>query len=68
MRSALCEDVLSVADWTSYVERHTNDYAATIATKCLYQYREPMSPHLAAKLAPDLVCVSLALSDNSSST
>jgi dethiobiotin synthetase/adenosylmethionine--8-amino-7-oxononanoate aminotransferase len=39
----------------SYVERHSGKHAGMIATKNLYQYREPMSPHLAAKLAPDLV-------------
>jgi dethiobiotin synthetase/adenosylmethionine--8-amino-7-oxononanoate aminotransferase len=39
----------------SYVERHTGDLARIIETRNLYQYREPMSPHLAAKLAPDLV-------------
>ena len=39
----------------SYVRRHTGDLADVIATHNLYQYREPMSPHLAAQLAPDLV-------------
>lgn len=34
-----------------FVHRH----ARSVQTKCLYQYREPMSPHLAAQLAPDLV-------------
>nr|XP_019042998.1 dethiobiotin synthase [Kwoniella bestiolae CBS 10118]OCF21928.1 dethiobiotin synthase [Kwoniella bestiolae CBS 10118] len=38
----------------SYVQRHTQPYAHLIDTHNLYQYREPMSPHLAAKLAPDL--------------
>lgn len=37
------------------MERHSGQYASSIATRNLYQYREPMSPHLAAKLAPDLV-------------
>ncbi|WRT66898.1 dethiobiotin synthase [Kwoniella shivajii] len=37
-----------------YVQRHTKPYASMIETHNLYQYREPMSPHLAAKLAPDL--------------
>ncbi|KAK6902678.1 dethiobiotin synthase [Kwoniella mangroviensis CBS 8507] len=38
----------------SYLQRHTKPYAHLIDTHNLYQYREPMSPHLAAKLAPDL--------------
>nr|XP_018264102.1 dethiobiotin synthase [Kwoniella dejecticola CBS 10117]OBR86260.1 dethiobiotin synthase [Kwoniella dejecticola CBS 10117] len=38
----------------SYVQRHTKPYSHLIDTHNLYQYREPMSPHLAAKLAPDL--------------
>ncbi|WVQ98554.1 dethiobiotin synthase [Kwoniella sp. CBS 9459] len=38
----------------SYVERHTKPYSSLIETHNLYQYREPMSPHLAAQLAPDL--------------
>ncbi|WVF72379.1 dethiobiotin synthase [Kwoniella sp. CBS 6097] len=38
----------------SYVQRHTKPYSSLIETHNLYQYREPMSPHLAAQLAPDL--------------
>nr|XP_019013297.1 dethiobiotin synthase [Kwoniella pini CBS 10737]OCF52078.1 dethiobiotin synthase [Kwoniella pini CBS 10737] len=38
----------------SYLQRHTKPYSHLIDTHNLYQYREPMSPHLAAKLAPDL--------------
>ncbi|RSH95605.1 hypothetical protein EHS25_000697 [Saitozyma podzolica] len=38
----------------NYVLRNTRPYAGSIATHNLFQYREPMSPHLAAKLAPDL--------------
>ncbi|WVO16985.1 dethiobiotin synthase [Cryptococcus depauperatus] len=38
----------------SYVQRNTRPYSQYISTQNLYQYREPMSPHLAAKLAPDL--------------
>ncbi|OCF35322.1 dethiobiotin synthase [Kwoniella heveanensis CBS 569] len=34
--------------------RHTKPYSSLIETHNLYQYREPMSPHLAAQLAPDL--------------
>jgi hypothetical protein len=39
----------------SYVQRHTQHYSNIIETHNLYSYREPMSPHLAAQLAPDLV-------------
>ncbi|KGB80282.1 dethiobiotin synthase [Cryptococcus deuterogattii 99/473] len=39
---------------TSYVQRNTKPYSSYISTHNLYQYREPMSPHLAAQLAPDL--------------
>jgi dethiobiotin synthetase len=39
----------------SYVERNTGRHKDLIETKNLYSYREPMSPHLAAILAPDLV-------------
>lgn len=39
----------------SYVLRHTKRYKDGIEAHNLYQYREPMSPHLAAQLAPDLV-------------
>ncbi|WVQ71520.1 dethiobiotin synthase [Cryptococcus sp. DSM 104548] len=39
---------------TSYVNRNTRPWSGYISTRNLYQYREPMSPHLAAKLAPDL--------------
>ncbi|ODN84878.1 dethiobiotin synthase [Cryptococcus amylolentus CBS 6039] len=39
---------------TSYVNRNTKPWSDYISTRNLYQYREPMSPHLAAKLAPDL--------------
>ncbi|WWC85248.1 dethiobiotin synthase [Kwoniella dendrophila CBS 6074] len=38
----------------SYIQRNTKPYSSIIDTHNLYQYREPMSPHLAAKLAPDL--------------
>ncbi|GMK55471.1 hypothetical protein CspeluHIS016_0205270 [Cutaneotrichosporon spelunceum] len=38
----------------AFVRRHTAPYADLVHTRCLYQYREPMSPHLAAQLAPDL--------------
>ncbi|WOO81501.1 Bifunctional dethiobiotin synthetase/7,8-diamino-pelargonic acid aminotransferase, mitochondrial [Vanrija pseudolonga] len=38
----------------AFVERHTRPHADRIATRNLFQYREPMSPHLAAQLAPDL--------------
>jgi hypothetical protein len=40
------------------VDRHAGRHAGLISTHNLYQYREPMSPHLAAKLAPDLVSTS----------
>ncbi|KAL0574386.1 hypothetical protein V5O48_007561 [Marasmius crinis-equi] len=37
-----------------YVERHTKGLpGAHISTKCLFQYQEPVSPHLAARLAQD---------------
>lgn len=43
----------------SYVKRNIGagkySWAGKIDTKCLYQYREPVSPHLAARLAPELV-------------
>jgi dethiobiotin synthetase/adenosylmethionine--8-amino-7-oxononanoate aminotransferase len=43
----------------SYVKRNIglgrHSWAGKIDTKCLYQYREPVSPHLAARLAPELV-------------
>lgn len=38
----------------SFVQRNSGKWKSGIETKCLYQYREPVSPHLAAKLAPDL--------------
>ncbi|KAI9638500.1 putative Adenosylmethionine-8-amino-7-oxononanoate transaminase [Dioszegia hungarica] len=38
----------------SYVERNTGRYGSSVSTRNLFQYREPMSPHLAAQLAPDL--------------
>ncbi|ORY21589.1 adenosylmethionine-8-amino-7-oxononanoate transaminase [Naematelia encephala] len=38
----------------SYVERHTKPFSGMVGAHNLYQYREPMSPHLAAQLAPDL--------------
>lgn len=38
----------------AFVERHTQELASSIKTKNLYQYREPVSPHLARILAPDL--------------
>ncbi|BEI85419.1 hypothetical protein CcaverHIS002_0508200 [Cutaneotrichosporon cavernicola] len=38
----------------AFVRRHTAPYTDLVQTRCLYQYREPMSPHLAAQLAPDL--------------
>ncbi|WWD15718.1 dethiobiotin synthase [Kwoniella shandongensis] len=38
----------------SYVDRNSAPHTPYISTKNLFQYREPMSPHLAAKLAPDL--------------
>ncbi|CAK9781058.1 adenosylmethionine-8-amino-7-oxononanoate transaminase [Cutaneotrichosporon oleaginosum] len=38
----------------AFVRRHTSPYSHIVNTRCLYQYREPMSPHLAAQLAPDL--------------
>ncbi|KAL7422142.1 hypothetical protein Q5752_002785 [Cryptotrichosporon argae] len=38
----------------AFIERHTARYSDVIESKNLYQYREPMSPHLAARLAPDL--------------
>jgi dethiobiotin synthetase/adenosylmethionine--8-amino-7-oxononanoate aminotransferase len=44
-----------VLEGGSYVLRHTSPYADHISTHNLFQYREPMSPHLAAQLAPDLV-------------
>lgn len=38
----------------SYVERNAADHLDRIRTANLYQYREPVSPHLARQLAPDL--------------
>ena len=38
-----------------YVERNARDHLDRIRTANLYQYREPVSPHLARQLAPDLV-------------
>lgn len=38
----------------SFVKRNAGRWSQTIETRCLYQYREPVSPHLAAKLAPEL--------------
>jgi dethiobiotin synthetase/adenosylmethionine--8-amino-7-oxononanoate aminotransferase len=50
-------------DSRSYVKRNIgagkHSWAEKISTKCLYQYREPVSPHLAAKLAPELVGVDM---------
>lgn len=42
---------------SSYVERNAGRHKPLIETKNLFSYREPMSPHLAAILAPDLVSV-----------
>ncbi|KAK1222824.1 hypothetical protein PQX77_014246 [Marasmius sp. AFHP31] len=37
-----------------FVERHTNGLpGARLSTKCLFRYQEPVSPHLAARLAGD---------------
>ncbi|KAL0067833.1 hypothetical protein AAF712_005001 [Marasmius tenuissimus] len=37
-----------------FVERHTNGSpGARLSTKCLFRYQEPVSPHLAARLAGD---------------
>ncbi|RXK39933.1 dethiobiotin synthase [Tremella mesenterica] len=38
----------------NFVERYAAPYQDVVTTKNLYQYREPMSPHLAAQLAPEL--------------
>ncbi|KAK8870003.1 dethiobiotin synthase [Kwoniella newhampshirensis] len=38
----------------AYVQRNSAPHTPYISTRNLFQYREPMSPHLAAKLAPDL--------------
>ncbi|ORX39656.1 pyridoxal phosphate-dependent transferase [Kockovaella imperatae] len=38
----------------SYVLRNAGDHRKMIKAENLYQYREPMSPHLAARLARDL--------------
>lgn len=48
-------DDADCANIYSYVQRNTKPYSSYISTHNLYQYREPMSPHLAAQLAPDLV-------------
>lgn len=53
------------ANNSSYVQRNTKPYSSYISTHNLYQYREPMSPHLAAQLAPDLVSLIPNLSDMS---
>jgi hypothetical protein len=38
-----------------YVERNAADHLDRVRTANLYQYREPVSPHLARQLAPELV-------------